>query len=155
MAGDVQGVPAGLTEEPIAGSQPQAASAVQGVPAGLQEEPVNSAQTSDTSAQTPPALPSVASRVATGVGQSLNSNIVQPAASVLKSVVTPPEDHKEAIAHMAAGVPGLQLYRLGKYLVDGIENTIDTGKEGYKKGVDDFSRAVQEIGKGDTHGLLA
>jgi hypothetical protein len=42
MAGDVQGVPAGLMEEPIAGSQPQAASAVQGVPAGLQEEPVNS-----------------------------------------------------------------------------------------------------------------
>jgi len=116
--------------------------------------------TPDTSTAAPiqpaaPAQPSVAERAMGGVGQSLESNIVKPISAVAESAVTPPQDHKEAIAHIAAGTPGLQLYRLGKYLTDSIENTIETGKEGYQKGLQDFSRAVDEVGKGDIRNAMA
>lgn len=96
---------------------------------------------------TVPEQPSVASRAVSGIGQSLDNNIVQPVKSVVSSVVTPPEDHKEQIAHAVAGTPGLQLYRLSRAMYDSVENLIDAPRENYKQGIEDFKKGVDAVQK--------
>jgi hypothetical protein len=102
-----------------------------------------------------PEQPSIISRAATGVGQSLNQNFVEPVKAIAQSVVTPPEDHKEQIVHSVGGTPALQLYRFGRFMVDNAEKLIEAPKEEYKQAVQDFQRGIGEVQKQDYRGALA
>jgi hypothetical protein len=80
---------------------------------------------------------------------------VAPILDIAKSVVTPPQDHKELIAHAVGGLPALETYRAARAVVNGLENTIKAPAEKYKQATEDFQRGVQEMQNKDYRNLAS
>jgi hypothetical protein len=107
--------------------------------------PIAGATDTSTPDQTP-ALDRAASAVKTETAPQVN---------VAKSIVKPPQDHKEELASMFGGPMGLQAYRASRFVIDGIENTIKAPAEKYHQAKDDFTRGVQDLYNKDYRNLAS
>lgn len=87
----------------------------------------------------------VVSRTLSGIGQSLEDNIVAP----LKAVGAPPQDVNEVVAHASGGQGGLVAYRAGKMMTDAFEKMKAAPREHYEQAKQDFIRMAEEFHKSD------
>jgi hypothetical protein len=109
----------------------------------IQQTPPQTQQNDAQSAE--PDEESWLSRGLNGVAQSLKANFVEP----VKAISAPPQDHKEALAMLAGGVPGLEAYRASKAVVENTEQMIKSPSKNFHQAVSDFAKGVDDFGKRD------